>query len=119
MPERFLLPDHPFLPPEAVQEVALEEFQEIMLDSSKSMASGLAEMVPVGFCPWLPTLIVAESLSEPTLLLQVMLKVVVLNNDPVAKVPERFLLPDHPFAPPEAVQEVALVEVQLSVLAPP
>ena len=54
------------------------------------------------------------------LLLQKILKVVVLESDPVWKVPEVFLTPAHPVVPPPlALQNVALEEDQLRKLDPP
>ena len=47
-----------------------------------------------------------------------MLKVVVLLKAPVLKVPVTVLLPDHPFEPFDAVQEFALLDVQLITLDP-
>ena len=48
-----------------------------------------------------------------------MLKVVVLNNEPVVKKPEVAFNPDHPPVPPIAEQEVALVDDQLTTLESP
>jgi hypothetical protein len=45
--------------------------------------------------------------------------VVVFVKLPVLNAPEVFLLPDHPFEPLEAVQEVAFWELQVTVLDPP
>ena len=61
---------------------------------------------------------VADALAVPPDPLQTRLKVLVLVNAPVGWLPEVALVPVHPLAP-EAVQEVALVEDQVSVEVAP
>ena len=49
-PDKFLLPDQPFTPPLPEHEVALSEFQVIVLDPLKETLDGLAKICTVGFC---------------------------------------------------------------------
>jgi exonuclease V gamma subunit len=107
-PERFLLPDHPFVPFVPRQVSASSESQRTIVLSPLDISVSSALISTVGsFELSSSTLIVTESTAEPELLLQVMLYTLVLVKLPVLKEPERFLLPDHPFVPPDAVHEVA------------
>src|SRR3989338_6076181 len=75
--------------------------------------------VVVGFCDGAPTATVAEFEADPPAPVQVMAKVTVLERDPLPKLPEVDFRPAQPFEPPEALQEVALLEFQVRVLEPP
>lgn len=62
--------------------------------------------------------ILIESLSEPTLLLQLILNVVASVKGPVLKDPEVFLIPAQSLVPPSAKQKVAFLEIQVTILDP-
>jgi hypothetical protein len=119
LPERLLLPDQPFTPPEALQEVALLEDQRRVVLPFELTFVLSAERETLGFWTWFATFIVTESLSDPALLVQVRLKVVLFVRLPVLKDPDVAFKPDQPFVPPEALQEVAFVEDQRMVVFPP
>jgi hypothetical protein len=86
---------------------------------AEMMQTGLlGEMVPV-IVGRLPTDIVTESPAcPPELLLQDKLKVVLDVSAPVKNEPERLFAPLQPFEPPEPLQEVALLELQRTVVKP-
>jgi len=70
----------------------------------------LAEILTVGWGVTWVTLTITESGSEPALLEQVRVKVVLLFKLPVQKLPPVALLPPaQSLAPPEALQEVGLL----------
>jgi hypothetical protein len=107
----------PLQAPEAVQDVALVELQVSVELPPLATEVGLAVSVTVGAGVALPTVTVTEA----TLLVspaprQLSEYEVVAVSAPVLWVP---LVASVPLHPPEAVQEVALVELQVSVVAPP
>jgi hypothetical protein len=116
LPEVALVPDQP---PEAVQEVALVEDQvsveapplvtDVGFAASDTVGTGGGGGAAV-------TVTVADALALPPVPVQVRVKLLVAVSAPVDWLPEVALAPDQP---PEAVQEVALVEDQVSVEAPP
>ena len=108
------LPEVPLLPdqaPEAVQEVALVEDQVSVEDAPLATEVGFAVSDTVGSGP-LATVTVAEALAVPPDPVQARTNVLDVINAPLDWLPEVALLPDQA---PEAVQEVALVEDQVSV----
>ena len=68
------------------------------------------------FVPAVATVTVTDWLALPLAPLQVSVKVLVMVSTPLDWLPETALAPDQP---PEAVQEVALVDDQVSVDDPP
>ncbi len=103
----------PLQPPEAVQLVALVELQVSVEEPPFAMLDGLAVRVTVGVGT---TVTVALALPLPPVPVQVSVNVVVaaraaLTSDPLVVLA--------PLQPPEAVQLVALVELQVSVDVPP
>jgi len=79
--------------------------------------AGAVIVVPSGDRPGVPvTVTVVDALAVPVVPVQERLNVRVLVSPPVEALPETALAPDQP---PEAVQEVALVEDQASVDDPP
>ena len=111
LPEVALEPDQP---PEAVQEVAFVEAQVRVDEPPLVTVGGLAVSEAVG--PAAVTVTVRDALCVPPAPVQERLKVLVLVNAPVDALPEVARAPDQA---PDAVQEVALVEDQLSVDDPP
>jgi hypothetical protein len=104
----------PLQPPEAAQEVALVELHVSVEVPPLATVVGFAVNVTVGVGA---TLTVAVAvLLDPPAPLQVNEYDVVAASSPVPWLPLVALLP---FQPPEAVQEVALVELHVSVEAPP
>ena len=111
-----LAPDHA---PEAVQLVASVEDQvsveapplvtEVGLAVSDTVGTGGGGGAPV-------TVTVADALALPPAPVQLRMKLLLAVSAPVDWLPGVALVPDQP---PEAVQEVALVEDQVSVEAPP
>ena len=108
LPEVAFAPDQP---PEAVQDVAFVEDHVRVDDPPLVTERGLAARETVG-----PTVTVADALCVPPAPVQERLKVLVLVSPPVDALPEVGRVPDHA---PEAVQDVALVEDQVSVDDPP
>jgi hypothetical protein len=111
LPEVALLPAQP---PEAVQDVAFVEDQVSVDDPPLATDVGFAEIDMVGAGS--NTVTVADALCDPPDPVQVRLKVLLLVSAPEPSLPEVALAPDQP---PEAVQDVAFVEDQLSVAVPP
>jgi hypothetical protein len=115
LPEVALAPDQP---PEAVQDVAFVEDQVSVEDAPLAMFVGFAasDTVGTGVGGGEPfTVTVVEALAVPAGPVQERLNMVVLVKAGVDEPPEVALLPDQP---PEAVQDVAPVEDQLSVEIP-
>jgi len=102
--------------PEAVQDVALVELQESVEELAEIIELGLAAIVTVGSAEEAVTVTVADWLVEPPAPVQVSEYVAVVVRLPVLCEPEVACVPDQA---PEAVHEVALVEVQLRVEVPP
>jgi hypothetical protein len=104
------LPDQP---PEAVQELAFVAVHESVARLPLAIVPGFAVRVTVG-CAAAVTVVEAE--AEPPGPVQARLNVVVCVNAPLDCEPLLATAPDHP---PEAVQEVALVELHVRVVALP
>ena len=111
LPEVGLLPVQA---PEAVQEVAFVEDQVSVEDPPLATDIGFATSDTVG--PGGVTVTVADALAVPPSPVQSRANVLVLVNAPLGWLPEIVLRPDHA---PEARQEVALAEDQVSVEDPP
>ena len=111
LPEVALAPDQP---PEAVQDVAFVEDQVSVDDPPLVTDVGFAARDTVGAGG--PTVTVADALAVPPDPVQERLKVLLLVSAPEDSLPEVALAPDHA---PEAEQEVAFVEDQVSVEDPP
>jgi hypothetical protein len=97
----------------AVQLVASVELQFSVAEPPTGMLAGEAVSVTVGGGT---TVTVTIWLAVPPVPVQLREKVVVTETAPVKAVPPVGLLP---VQPPEAVQVVALVELQVRVEAPP
>jgi hypothetical protein len=106
-----LLPDHP---PEAVQAVVLVEDQVNVVAPPLATVLGAAARLTVGAGALTDT--VADWVALPPVPVQVSEYVTLAVSAPVDCEPLTALLPDHP---PEAVQEVALVDDQVKVDVPP
>ena len=107
-----MLPDHA---PEAVQEVALVDDQVSVEEAPLATEVGFADTVTVGAGGGggMPdTMTVTEALELPPGPVQVREKLLLALSAPVDWLPEVVLLPDHA---PEAMQEVALVDDQVSM----
>jgi hypothetical protein len=114
---RASLPEVALLPvqaPEAVQEVAFAEDQVSAEDPPLVTDVGFAASDTVGAGG--VTVTVADALATPPSPVQSRANVLVLVNAPLDWLPEIVLGPDHA---PEARQEVALAEDQVSVEDPP
>jgi hypothetical protein len=111
LPEVTLAPDQP---PEAMQEVASVEDQVSVENPPLAIDVGFAASDTVGTGG--DTVTVADALAVPPGPVQARANVLVLVNAPVDWLPEVALAPDQV---PEAVQEVASVEDQVSVDDPP
>ncbi len=111
LPEVALAPNQA---PEAVQEVASVVDQVSVDDPPLVMDVGFAASDTVGTGG--NTVTVADALAVPPDPMQARANVLVLVNAPVDWLPEVALAPDQA---PEAVQEVALVEDQVSIDDPP
>ena len=107
-----LLANAPPQPPEAVHDVALVEVHVIVEDPPLATVDGTAVKVAVGM---IATVAVAAALVPPGPL-QAKEYVVLEVRTPVPLVP---LLANAPLQPPEAVHDIALVEVHVSVEDPP
>ena len=103
------------VPPVAVHEVALVELQVSVEAAPLSTAPGLADSVAVGTGAVTVTVAVAAGLV-PAAPVQVREYVVSAVNAPVLRVP---LVATAPVQPPEALQDVALVELQVNVVLAP
>ena len=103
------------MPPVAVQEVALVELQVSVDVPPLAIVVGFAVSVAVGMLP-IVTVAVAAVLVPPVPV-QVREYVVFAASAPVDWLPPVAFAPAN--VPPEAVQEVALVELQVSVEVPP
>ena len=101
----------PLQPPEAVQPVALVELQLSEAAEPAMTDVGLAESDTVGGAGGVPTDTVAVWLTLPPAPEHASVKLVVALSAPVVCVPLVALLP---LQPPDAVQLVALVELQVS-----
>jgi hypothetical protein len=106
-----LLPDQA---PEAVHEVALVDDQLNVEAPPLAMVLGLAVKVTLGAAAVTET--VADCVALPPAPVQMSTKVLLAVSAPLDWVPLIDLLPDHP---PEAVQDVALVDDHVSFDAPP
>jgi hypothetical protein len=102
--------------PDAVQDVASVEDQVSVEEPPLATELGFAESVTVGAGVVPVMLTWAEPLPVPPAPVQLRLNVLVVVKAPVDWVPETALLPDQA---PDAVQDVALVEDQVSVEDPP
>ena len=105
----------PLQPPEAVHEVALVELHVSMEAPPMAMDVGFAVSVTVATAPDNVTVAVAIVLAPPAPL-QTNEYDVVAVSAPVLSVPLVALVP---LQPPEAVHEVALVELHVSIDAAP
>ena len=105
----------PDQPPDATHELASVEDQLRVEDSPASTLAGLTVRVTVGGGVG-TTVTVAEALALPPEPVQVRVKVVEVAKAPVDVEPLVMRLPLHP---PDAVHEVAFVDDQSSVEAPP
>jgi hypothetical protein len=103
------------VPPVPVQEVALLELQVSVEAAPLSTAPGLDDSEAVGTGAVTVTVAAAAGLV-PAAPVQVREYVVSAVNAPVLRVP---LVPTAPVQPPEALQDVALVELHVKVAAPP
>ncbi len=106
-----LLPDQP---PEAVQAVVLVEDQVKVVALPLATVLGAAARLTVGAAALTDT--VADWVALPPVPVQVSEYVALAVSAPVDCEPLTALLPDQP---PEAVQEVALVDDQVKVDVPP
>lgn len=106
-----LVPDHP---PEAEHEVAFFAAQVSVVEAPEVTVLGLAVSVTDG--AEAETVTVADCVAEPPVPVHVNSYSVVLDRAPVDQVP---LVPTAPCQPPEAVQAVALVELQRRLDVPP
>jgi hypothetical protein len=110
-PEIALLPDQA---PDAVQELASVDDQVSVDDPPLTTEAGFAVSDTVGARG--VTVTVADAFAVPPNPVQAMANVPELVSAPLGWLPEVALLPDHA---PEAVQEVALLDDQVSVEDPP
>jgi len=106
----------PLQPPEAVQLVALVELQLRVEEPPLTTEVGLAVIVTVGGAGGVPTETVTVWLALPPAPEQANVKLVVALSAPVDWLPLVAFVPPQP---PEAVQPVALAELQVSVEADP
>jgi hypothetical protein len=112
LPDVALAPDQP---PEAAHDVAFVEDHVSVDDPPLATDCGLAVRDTVG-AGVAVTVTVADALCVPPGPVQERLKLLVLLNAPVDALPEVALAPDQP---PEAVQDVALVEDHVRIDDPP
>jgi hypothetical protein len=110
-PVRAFVPDQP---PEAEQDVALEEVQVSVELVLLAMVVGAAEMPTEGGFALIDT--VADWAAVPPVPVQVNVKVVLAVSAPEDCEPLTALVPDHP---PEPEHEVAFFAVQVSVVEAP
>ena len=114
LPESGLLPDQA---PVAAQELASPEDQLSVADSPLATEVGFADSVTMGAAGGvLVTVTLVEALAPPPEPVQVSEKTLELVNGPLDSLPESGLLPDQA---PVATQELASLDDQLSVEAPP
>ncbi|MBS0375270.1 MAG: hypothetical protein JSR73_11870 [Proteobacteria bacterium] len=113
-PVELLVACEPVQPPEAVQDVAFEDVQVSEEVLPLAIVLGVAVSVTLGAAALMDT--VAFALPEPPVPVQVSVKVVAAVRFPVLAEP---LVAFVPLQPPDAVQVVAFVELQVSVEAPP
>ncbi len=106
----------PVQPPDAVQAVAFVELQVSVAVDPLLTVVGDAASVTTGAGVAGVTVTVALADALPPAPVQLNAKVVVADNEPVDREPEVSLLPVQPL---EAVQAVAFVVLQVSVLLPP
>jgi hypothetical protein len=104
-------------PPEAVQAVALVELQVSVDVPPEATVVGLAVKVAVGATGAVTETVAAAAALLPPGPLQVSEYDVVAVSAPVPRLP--LVVGNVPLQPPEAVQAVALVELQVSVDVPP
>jgi len=109
-----LSPLEPLQPPAAVQAVALVLDQVSVEEAPDVTLLGVALSVTIGAT--LETVTVADCVALPCTPVQVSPYSVVFVSAPVDQVP---LVATLPCQPPEAVQAVALEDVQVSVELPP
>ena len=102
------------MPPVAVHDVALVELHVSVEDWPLAMLVGFAFNVAVGMVP-IVTVAVAGALVPPVPV-QVSVYAVLVVNAPVFTAPLAGFVP---LQPPEAMQDVALVELQVRVDDPP
>jgi hypothetical protein len=107
-----LVPYAPVQPPDAAHEVALLELQVNVDEPPGAITEGYTESVADGT---IFTVAVAGALVPPVPV-HVSENAVLTVSAPVLRLPLAAKVPLHP---PEAVQEVALVEDQVSVVDPP
>jgi hypothetical protein len=107
-----LVPNAPVQPPDAAHEVALLELQVNVDEPPGAITEGYTESVADGTTF---TVAVAGALVPPAPV-HVSENVVLALSAPVLRLPLAAKVPLHP---PEAVQEVALAEDQVSVAEPP
>ena len=106
----------PLQPPEAAQELALVELQVSVAEVPVPIIVGLAVSVTAGAGGVWLTVTIAVAALVPPAPVQLSEKFVVAVSAPVEVLP---LTAFTPLQPPEATQEVALVELQVSVAAVP
>jgi hypothetical protein len=106
----------PLQPPEAVQEVALTELQVKVEDPPLAIVGGLAISVAVGMGLVVTVTVAVAGVLVPPGPAHVSEYAVLVVSAPVLWLP---LVANVPLQPPEAVHDVALVELQVSVDAPP
>jgi hypothetical protein len=99
-----------------VHDDALVELQESVEEPPEITAAGLADIVTVGVVGAGVTVTVTDWVAEPPAPVQASEYVALAVRIPVVCDPEVVFVPDQA---PEAVQEVALVELQFKVEAPP
>jgi hypothetical protein len=108
-PDVDFAPDHP---PDALHELALVELQVRVEEDPDVIEAGLAVSWTVGITGAAAIVTTADWLADPAVPVQVNVNVELAVKAPALCDPEIAFVPDHA---PEAVQELALVEVQVSV----
>jgi len=106
----------PLQPPEAVQDVAFVDVQVNVLLPPLATVVGDADNVTVGAGVELVTVMEALAWAVPPEPVQLSVNVASAFNAPVLWLPAVALVPLHP---PDAVHEVAFVELHVKVLLPP
>ena len=106
----------PLQPPEAIQDVALVELQVSVEDPPLGMLVGFAVNVAVGTGLAFTVTVAAAAALVPPEPIQVSEYVVSVVKAPVLWLP---LVAKGPVQPPEALQDVASVELQVNIAASP
>jgi len=106
----------PLQPPEAIQDVALVELQVSVEDPPLGMLVGFAVNVAVGTGLAVTVTVAAAAVLVPPEPIQVSEYVVSVVKAPVLWLP---LVAIAPVQPPEALQDVASVELQVNIAASP